>query len=165
MKVRRWLLGVIGSLLFSLSTVAGGTVFAMSPEFEYFHDAGTFVAVDCGTFLAIEDYSVDISVATFFDQQGEPERAQIRVNFDGLITNSETGLALRDHAPHMYVEDLRDGTVTDVGLEFAITVPGEGITILDAGRLIFDEEGHVLFQGGPHQFLDGGPTLICAALD
>ena len=166
MKVRRLLLGMIGSLLLSQSIISAGTVFAKSaesPEFEYWHE-DVSEDMDCGAFKVIAEYALDVSVTIFFDKVGEPLRAQIQVLIDGQIRNSVTGLALRDKNHHTYFENFEKGTFRDVGLEFAITVPGEGIAILDAGKLIW-QDGQVVFQGGPHQFLEGGPNLFCAALD
>ena len=53
-----------------------------------------------------------------------------------------------------------------IGEAFAITVPGQGVAVLGAGKLVFDAEGNVIFEAGPHQVLHGDfVTLICAALD
>ena len=141
------------------------TVFAVAPDVQTFHDEGSFATVDCGDFLALQDFVVDGRVTTFFDQAGNPVSVQVHVHYDGTFTNSITGLTLRDPARLTITVDLQDGTQTDAGLAFGITVPGEGIAVLDAGKIVFDADGNVLFVGGPHQFLEGGEALICAALD
>lgn len=140
-------------------------VFAAPPDVQTFHDEGSFATVDCGDFLALQDFVVDGTVTTFFDQAGNPVRVQVHVHYDGTLTNSETGLTLRDPSRLTITVDLQDGSVTETGLFYGITVPGEGIAVLDAGRIVFDADGNVLFVGGPHQFLEGGEALICAALD
>lgn len=157
------LLLVIAITLLALASVT--TVFAAKPDVETFHNEGSFVAADCGSFLALEDFVEDARVTTFFDQAGNPVRVQVHVNFEGILTNTATGLTLRDPGHFTIVFDLQEGTTTQVGLIFGITVPGEGIAVLDAGKIVFDEEGNVIFEGGPHQFLEGGEALICAALD
>ena len=167
MRKRNLLLAVIGSLLLLQSIISFGTVSAMSlksPEFEYWHEDVYEVAADCGNFQVIAEYSLDVSATIFFDKVGEPLRAQFQVLIDGQITNSVTGQTLRDKSHHTYFDHFYKGTFRGVGLEFAITVPGEGIAILDAGNLIW-KDGQVVHQSGPHQFLEGGPGLFCAALD
>ena len=141
------------------------TAFAAQPFVETFHNEGSFIAADCGSFLALEDFVEDIRVTTFFDNAGNPIRAQVHVNFNGVITNSVTGRTVSDPGHFTITIDLQEGTSTYAGLVFAITVPGEGIAVLDAGKVVFDAEGNVIFVGGPHQFLEEGPALICAALD
>lgn len=152
-----------GLTLLTLTSVT--TVFAAKPFVETFHNEGSFVAADCGSFLALEDFVEDIRVTTFFDNAGNAIQAQIHVNFNGVITNSVTGRTVRDPGHYTITIDLQEGTSTYTGLVFAITVPGEGIAVLDAGKVVFDAEGNVIFVGGPHQFLEEGPALICAALD
>jgi len=157
------LLLVTALTLLTLASVT--TVFAAKPNVQTSHLEGSFVVADCGSFLALEDFVEDARVTTFFDQAGNPVRAQVYINFDGILTNSVTGLTLRDPGYFTILVDLQEGTEARVGIFYAITVPGEGVAVLDAGKVVFDAEGNVIFEGGPHQFVDGGPALICAALD
>lgn len=164
MNISRFRLFFVTAItLLTLTSVT--TVFAATPFVETFHNEGSFVAADCGTFLALEDFVEDVRVTTFFDNAGNPIRMQVYSNFNGIITNSETGRSVRDPGHFTITVDLQAGTSTYAGLVFGITVPREGIAVLDAGRVIFDAEGNVTFVAGPHQFLEGGPALICAALD
>jgi hypothetical protein len=43
-------------------------------------------------------------------------------------------------------------------------VPGEGLVLLQAGRLEFDEAGNVVFVAGPHQVLEEDFDKLCEAL-
>ena len=165
MKNRKLYSPVIALVAVLLSLMPVGTVYAAPPDVQTFHDEGSFATVDCGDFLALQDFVEDSTVTTFFDQAGNPVRAQVHVHYDGTFTNSVTGLTLRDPARLPITVDLQDGSVAETGLFYGITVPGEGIAVLDAGRIVFDADGNVLFVGGPHQFLEGGEALICAALD
>lgn len=48
---------------------------------------------------------------------------------------------------------------------FHVNVPGAGIVLIDAGRVVFDEAtGEVIVVSGPHQALEGDFSAICAAL-
>jgi hypothetical protein len=164
MNISRFRLFLVTAVtLLTLTSVT--TVFAAKPFVETFRNEGSFVAADCGTFLALEDFVEDVTVTTFFDNAGNPIRVQVHVNFNGIITNSVTGQTLRDPGHHTIIIDLEEGTTTFAGMVFAITVPGKGIAVLDAGKVVFDAEVNVIFVGGPHQFLEEGPALICAALD
>ena len=164
MNISRFRLLLVTALtLLTLTSVT--TVFAAKPFVETFHNEGSFVAADCGSFLALEDFVEDVRVTTFFDNAGNPIQVQVHSNFNGILTNSVTGRTLRDPGHFTILLDLQEGTTTFVGLVFGITVPGEGIAVLDAGKVVFDAEGNVIFEGGPHQFLHEGPALICAALD
>ena len=159
--VRFRLLLVTLVALFTLAPVT--TAFAAPPEILRFHDEGSFVAADCGDFLVLEDFIQDITVTTFFNREGNPIRAKIHINFDGILTHSVTGTTLRDPGHWTVFQDLQTGTEAVVGMVFAITVPGKGIAVLDAGKIVFDTAGNVIFEGGPHQFFDEGSALICAA--
>lgn len=165
MKNMKLLSLLIRFVSISLALTSVTTVHAAPPDVHIFHDEGSTLVADCGNFLAIEDFTVDVRETTYFDRDGNPVRMQVHVNFNGVLTNSVTGLTLRDNGNNMFLIDLQEGTVATLGLFFGITVPGEGIAILDAGNVIFDADGNVIFEGGPHQFLAEGPALICAALD
>ena len=39
------------------------------------------------------------------------------------------------------------------GVSYCVTVPGEGVVLLEAGRVEFNEAGEVVFVAGPHQVL------------
>lgn len=167
MNISRFRLFLVTALtLLTLASVT--TVFAAEPNVETFHNEGSFVAADCGSFLALEDFVEDVRVTTFFDKAGNPVRVQVNVNFDGILTNSVTGMTVPDPGHFNILVDLQEGTQAFVGLVFGITVPGQGIAVLDAGKVVFDGEEveeNVIFEGGPHQFLHEGEALICAALD
>lgn len=156
---------LIALALLLLAFMPATTVFAAQPDIQTFHDEGSFVAADCGSFLALEDFVQDVRVIVFSDDAGTPVKAESHINWNGVLTNSVTGKTLRDPGHSVIIGDLQTGTSKYVGLVFGITVPGEGIAVLDAGKVIFDADGNVIFEGGPHQFLDEGPALICAALD
>lgn len=165
MKDKRLFALIIALIAVSLALAPVTTVFAAEPDIQVFHDEGSVVAADCGTFLALEDFEIDGRVTTFFDNDGNPVRVQVHVTYNGTLINSVIGLTLRDPSHLTLMADLQEGTTTHMGLAFAITVPGEGIVVLDAGKLVFDAEGNVIFEGGSHDFLDEGETLFCAALD
>ena len=153
------------ALLMALLPVT--TAFAAKPEVFTIHEEGSF-EIDCGSFVAVEEFEQDIRVTTFFNDAGDPVRVQVHFNYSGVITNPVTGNSFRDPGHFTLIQDLEAGTQAFVGVVFAITVPGEGIAVRDAGRLVFLGEGlpeNVIFEGGSHQTLYEGQAVICAALD
>jgi hypothetical protein len=48
----------------------------------------------------------------------------------------------------------------DVGIQaMPGVIDGGGTVIADVGRLVFDAEGHVIFEAGPHPALHGDSPL------
>jgi hypothetical protein len=101
----------------------------------------------------VETFTETVRVTTFFDADGTPVRAQIHVNFAGVVTNPVTGASVEDNGHQMLIQDLVTGTETQVGLVFSSTVPGVGVVFHDVGRVVFDADGNVIFEAGPHDVL------------
>jgi hypothetical protein len=153
------------ALLMALLPVT--TVFAAKPDVFTFHEEGYF-EIDCGSFVAQEEFVQDVRVMVFYDQAGEPDRVEVHFNYVGTVTNSVTGKTLRDPGHYKTVEDLEAGTQTFVGMVYGITVPGEGMVVLDAGRIVFLGDTvpeNVIFEAGSYDYLYGGDAVLCAALD
>lgn len=155
------------AILALLALASVTTALAAKPEVQTFHDEGSF-EIDCGSFLALADFEEDARVTTFFDDAGNPVRIQVHVNYDGTLTNSVTGLTVRDPGHFTIQVDLHEGTQNFVGLVYGITIPGEGVVVLDAGRVVFAGEAveeNIIFEAGQFDVLHGGDAVICAALD
>jgi hypothetical protein len=101
------------------------------------------------------------SFKVFVDQSGNPTRAQLKGNLGG--TFSGNGLTVNQAAHSVTFFDLTQGTETDVGLLFRI-FGSHGTFQMDVGRLVFDANGNVTFEAGPHPALHGDFTALCAAL-
>jgi len=115
----------------------------------------------CG-FPITFDESGSFKVKTFYDAEGNPVRT-ILTNFNDRYTATATanGKTLSTNYPLAvieYGEDLR----LELGLRNAYTVPGTGVVLLDAGRVVIDlATGDVLFEAGQHQFLEGDADAFC----
>jgi hypothetical protein len=120
-------------------------------------DAVSFV--DSGSFK----YTV------FYDDDGNPVRA-LSTNYREryTVTASANGRTLTTNAPAVVIEDFRAGTELVLGLHNAYHVPGAGVVLLDAGRILIDLETFVpLFEAGPHEyfsaaFLSGDAEAFCS---
>src|SRR6266540_555577 len=144
------LLGLIGTLALALAATAGAT----PPTTETFHDEGSMIDTELCGFAINASFEVDDRITTFYDSAGDPIRVVERVTFLGTLTNGDKSVVDNDN--WVVVHDLVGGTDIFLGTVFNINVPGEGIVVLDAGRVIFDAEtGEILFEGGPHQALHG----------
>jgi hypothetical protein len=79
-------------------------------------------------------------------------------------TNSVTGLTLHEHDRSTTIVDLRTGRVKIVGGPIRMNRKGEGIVIHDSGIVVFDADGNLIFEGGPHELLHQGDKVFCSAL-
>jgi hypothetical protein len=85
--------------------------------------------------------------------------------FHDFFYNSVTGEGFVETNSGNNLVDLPSGNeITSVGLSYHVTVPGEGVVLLQAGRLVFDEAGEVVFEAGPHQVRGGEFDKLCEAL-
>jgi hypothetical protein len=155
------LLGLIGILTLAFVATAG----AIPPETETFHEEGSFVDSELCPFDVNVTFEVDARITIFYDSAGEPIRVVESVTFIGTLSSG--GKSVVDNDNFVIVHDLREGTDVYLGTVFNINVPGAGIAILDAGRVVFDAEtGEILFEGGPHQGLhgEGDAEAVCSYL-
>jgi hypothetical protein len=98
----------------------------------------------------------------FYDQQGNPTRVQVQTLVDG--TAAANGITLQVHGRENNFYDVLTGMQMDASLEFRVWLPGLGVLIMDRGRLLFDADGNVVFEAGPHPALEGDFSALCAAL-
>ncbi len=148
--------------VFLLTFMSVSTAFAAPPDFSTFHNEGSFT-IDCGSFTINEDYFQDGRVTDFFDKAGNPINELVKVDENRILTNLATGFTVKAPGHFSFTIDLQAGVIQQVGLVDRITIPGRGVVVLDAGKLIVDADGNVTFVG-PHQGFTGGDDVFCAAL-
>lgn len=110
----------------------------------------TFHQLDRGTYQLL------------FDKQGNLIRVQVQTLTRGTATAN--GITLLEQGRENNFNDIVTGTQMDASLEFRVWLPGLGVVIMDTGRLLFDAEGNVVFEAGPHPALEGDFAALCAAL-
>jgi hypothetical protein len=120
----------------------------------------------CPGFDFLAQYDVKVSETIFFENNGVPIRRQFHGVARGTLTNLSTNYSIKD-APSVRngFIDLTTNNETYVGVDFHITVPGSGVVVLQAGRIVF--AGGVappVFIAGPHQPPPVQAAMICAAL-
>ena len=136
------------------------------PEIFRFTDVFDFVApagTECP--FAVQTVGQNRIIVQVFET-----RFVVHNNYKSTVTNLETGFAYRDNGNWMEVfrfDELGDvETVTRVGSDWHITLPGLGIVVHDAGKITLDgSTGEVLFEAGPHEaFHLGQPGDSCVVL-
>jgi hypothetical protein len=142
-----------------------GSAFAASPEQVTIQEEGTEFIADCGDFDVLADYVLDMRIITYFDRAGDPDSSKVHFQFQSFYYNSETGEGFAETETGTDVFDIETGELTSHGLSYRVTVPGGGAVLLQAGRIVYDEAGNVVFEAGPHQVLSGDTEKLCKALD
>jgi hypothetical protein len=134
-------------------TIMGGFPIAVNGVFEPESSV-------CG-FPIIAEMTGEGRFQVFLDGDGNFLRAHVHLSVKGTLTAN--GLTVRlGRSVNQFFEV--DGTVTEVGLVFRDSAPGVGVVLMDRGRLVFDPDGELAFEAGPHPQLHGDFGDLCAAL-
>lgn len=158
----RLILATLTSLAMVLSLISPAS--ADQPEKLTFSVEITQIDDTTCDFPFLEEFEGRITITTFFDGEGNPIRVQLHLPFDGTLTNQETGTSVSATQDLIVVEDLEAGTTTFVGVRFRVNFPGRGHVLLDVGRVVFDADGNVIFEAGPHQVINEDFEAFCEAL-
>jgi len=150
------------SVIALFAVVAPQTALAATPPQMFtFLDVGSNL-IDCGSFIAQEDYSIPTRVIVFAsDPDGNAIRGQAHQDYNGTFTNLNTGYSLPENGHKTIIFDNQAGTRKLLGLFVRVSIPGGGVASLEAGNLTIGPDD-VTFAGN-HHWADG-PDLICAAL-
>jgi len=134
--------------------------------------SGTFT-VDCGTFTAEISGTFSQRFTVFFDAEGNVTRFIEFVSApQDVWTNTSTGesIVVRGHfvqvATRIPGTDTFDRTVT--GFRYMVNEPGQGVTIRDVGRIVYDDLTEQTWRdlAGQHDLADSAlldPTF-CGAI-
>jgi hypothetical protein len=157
---------LVATMAFMLALA--GTAFAIPPTMvELDPDTGDEVLVNCDGFDIRDAFIVRGTQTTFYDRSGDAVRDRFHFRYVDRFYNSETGKEYTaTTANTIDFVDVRSGQLDAMGLEYHLTVPGVGVVILDAGKLIETADGEVVFESGKHQILGSNPDTekFCEAL-
>src|SRR5215210_7111975 len=152
----------------ALMVALAGSASAYPPTTETLDPVtGDEVLVNCDGFDIRDDFIQRGTQTTFYDRNGEPVRDRFHFRYVDRFYNSETGKEYTaTTANTIDFVDVQSGQLDAMGLEYHLTVPGVGVVILDAGKLIETADGEVVFESGKHQILGSNPDTekFCAAL-
>ena len=157
--LRAALLVTFGLLLLALAQPALAT-----PPQTYSVSGTNSDVIHCGTF---DDNFTDVFSGrgtVFLDNAGNPIRVVEHFVSHSTDTNSVTELTLHEHDQSTITMDLRTGQLSIAGGPIRMNRKGQGIVIQDTGIVVFDAAGNVIFEGGPHEVLNQGDQVFCAAL-
>jgi hypothetical protein len=134
-----------------------------------FHQQGTALIADCGTFQVMDAYQGELSIMAFLDKDGNPDRAIIDFRGTDTFFSSVTGKSFtetfhnKEFANLTAQDGLQPVKLAKVGIIYRLTVPGHGAVFLEVGRAVFTP-GHIEFEAGQHQAVDGDIAGLCAAI-
>jgi hypothetical protein len=139
------------------------TTFFFPGEFTCNSDATSFDINESGT--THREYTV------FYNQAGNETKRILHIfPLAGTFSNAVTGKSVPESA-HFDITrtfltpgDISTEQVTVTGLFAKVVLPGGGIILLDAGKIVNDPNGDIIFEAGQHQFTHSQLTEVCAAL-
>jgi len=120
----------------------------------------TFVVPDLCSFpITITDTR---TVTTISFENGDVQR---HVRIDSTLSANGKTVSENDSI-NVYIDASAPSVRTIVGAFTRISVPGAGILVLEAGRIVFDlATGAILFEAGSHELTFHGDTAaLCAYL-
>jgi hypothetical protein len=160
-KMKRFAL--LGLATFAVVGALAGTALAAKPTTEVFVvDNDTSVNTSLCGFPITFTQNGSFKIITYYDSAGNPVKS-ILTNYKVRFTETATanGKTLLSNFPTVFITSA-DGTTVEQGLRSAYTVPGAGLILLNAGRVVFDPSGDVVFVAGQHQVREGDVGAFCA---
>ena len=104
-----------------------------------------------------------VTILTFFDDDGNQVRELRMPAVRGHGVNPATGRTFEFVQANLYDTDLATGDRVTAGLRFLAYVPGVGVVLLDAGRIVVSD-GQITLEAGPHQLIKGDTDAFCSYL-
>jgi hypothetical protein len=132
-----------------------------APEIQSFHFDHTLTDTYlCGFPVLVHDEG-DVRIAVHTDLYGKLAFVNVSAsNYRITLTNLASGESLSSPSPEHVRATLEEQIHT--GLVSRFVMPGIGLLSLDAGRLVFGEDGVSI--SGPHMLFEGDVDALCAAL-
>jgi hypothetical protein len=159
--------GVVAALLASASLAAAAPAHATAPTTTVEQRHIKVTRGSCGSFALIFEGDVTFQFTIFYDQDAIAVRDVLVRTSEGTVSNSVTGGSVPFtgdwRVTRYYTDGVLNGTVTQTGRTYAITVPGLGVIFQQTGRGI-QENGQTVFEAGPHDFDDANFDQLCAYL-
>jgi hypothetical protein len=138
---------------------------AAQPQIERFEDSADFVIDDLCSFSIDVSEHVEGVHKIFVNQQGDVIRETFHVAFQGTWTSEASGKSLIEQETLNQTFDPANETLTVLGLNWHFKLPSGRTVVIDAGRLIFDAEGNIIFEAGKHQVEDTHLQIVCSLLE
>jgi hypothetical protein len=136
-----------GTFNLAVIPVRGRVLTSRDHSEDSFVDEG--LSEECGTEVTVS-FDDRVMEKTFVTADG------IRLFTFFIVGSTTFSTADGSEVTVQYAQSFRDtldGTFTVLGLPLKVIVDGEVVS-LDVGRLVFDEEGNIVFDAGSHQFFN-----------
>jgi hypothetical protein len=146
---------------FAALVLTVGSVAAVQPASEPFAD-GNADSIDCGGFTADFTRTYSGTLTTFFNKSGDPTRIQFAARLTGSLSGNGKSLPLSGSV--LVVIDLVRGTFAYDGTVVWAGRQGDGVVFHDSGRFLVGSDDTVLLDAGPHDLIENGADVLCAAL-
>ena len=130
---------------------------------DQFHASDTFVdeglTEACGDGEVVGSFKDRGSSTTFFNATG-PRVFTFHISGRTMYQMGDGPIVTVSYHETFY--DYLDGTVADIGTPLKVSVDGKTF-LIDAGKVVRDSDGNIIFEAGPHPILENGFDL-CALL-
>lgn len=135
---------------------------AAAPKTQRVDDSFAFTSNLCSFPIRVRTRITGIETL-FFNNQGDTLRDELHLFVYAVWRNPSSGkwVIESDHVNNVIYPD---NGFTNIGLNFRLSLPGGRTVLIDAGKLVFNEDGEVIFEAGKHQVSDGDVGALCAAL-
>ena len=151
-----------------LLSVMALPVLANPPDhFSDFYEEAPWTIADCGDFtVETRDTTIYLNGTIHYDKGGNMIKAITHWRGDGVYWSPETGKEVNMDSNLINTFDYYEtGETIATGIQFKITVPGEGTILMDVGRMVFQPFPNVIWEAGQHPVLlpeDEGFDKLCA---
>ena len=115
----------------------------------------------CGFDITFTDFGT-YKVTTFYDRDGNPLRSVVTNARRYQASATANGKTLVTNYPLVVVTSTVDGTRIELGLANAYHIPGGGMLMINAGRLVLDDATReVIRESGNHDVVEGDVDAFC----
>ncbi len=163
-NARRFIVTPVTVLLAAALLNLSGVASASAPQIKPIDDTFSFTAGDICPFAIRVRTHITGRELLFTDQQGNPSLDVNHLVVYAVWRNPLSGKTVieRDHLSGVILPN--DEGFLEIGLNFHLSLPSGSTVLIDAGRLVFDIDGNIVFQAGNHEFEDRDVGALCAAL-
>ena len=124
------------------------------------HVSGTFGPTTF-TLSGICSFPLTVTISGEYHDLVTPNGKYVSVTMRS-VTLAANGRSVSMTSPQIILE--AESREAVVGLAFRFVVPGVGALSINAGRVVFDETGEIVFEAGQLGLLHGDAPKLCAYL-
>jgi len=141
-----------------------GTAAAKQPERETFSDSFDYVSRTCGFKVHVHEEFI-ARQTSFFNSDGRFIRGRQHVTYHGTWANRDSGAWLAEDETLNFVLIPATRETRVIGLNWHFKLPSGRTVAIDAGRLVSDRHGNIVFEAGNHEIVDSEFEVLCPYLD